>query len=758
MRKLTSLRTPIAFCVASLVLTFNCIATIRYVDLNSLGPASPYTDWSTAATNIQDAIEASVAGDVVLVTNGVYTSGGKVKGGNLTNRVALDKPLTVQSVNGPSVTIIQGIWNPIVTNGPAAVRCAWLTNGAFLSGFTIRGGATRPPASGATDEMYGGGVFGFSTNAFVANCIIVSNTCATSGGGAYRVTLTNSTLIRNRAVGSGIAGQGFGNYGSGGGAASCNIYNCFIVENAAQQNDGGGTLNCRLKACALVRNSTFLMGSGASGGTLLNCTLTGNVASGYTSGYGGAVYNATLTNCIVWGNTNRLANSDTNYFFCTFTYCDTSPLPSGIGNIAADPQILADGYHLAEASICRGAGTNLIVGWDLDGQSWSNPPPIGCDEWAPPPTFGPAPVIEIIAGERKLMLRGVAAGQLPITYAWYRDDSLVQDDDHYVASATPNLVINRFGPEHAGRYQLVASNAFGISTSQVASVVMHCVDAGGAGSVAPYSTWGTAATRIQDAIDAALPGDIVLVTNGVYASGGKAVYGDLTNRVVLDKPLTVMSINGYAVTSIKGYWDPATTNGPLAVRCAWLTDGAVLSGFTLRDGATRGGNVLAYEQHCGAGAGSLTNTAIVANCVLTNNFARWYGGGAMWATLNNCLLVANRADRGGGTYNSFMNNCTVVNNYCSLLNVGAGTYFGIARNCIVTDNYSYSSFGPPTTLANHNSSSFAFSCTSPLPAGTGNTNVTPVFLDPVYHLPASSPLRSAGSSLYSTGVDGDGEA
>lgn len=106
--------------------SLNVLATTRYVDLNCTNATPPFTDWSTAATNIQDAIDAAVDGDLVLVTNGVYARGGRVVYGSLTNRVAINKVVAVQSVSGPAFTTILG--NQL----PFAVVVGTQQSGAFI--------------------------------------------------------------------------------------------------------------------------------------------------------------------------------------------------------------------------------------------------------------------------------------------------------------------------------------------------------------------------------------------------------------------------------------------------------------------------------------------------------------------------------------------------------------------------------------------------------------------------------------------------
>ena len=738
---------------AAAPLVIHCVAA------SGASPVPPYSTWATAATNIQDAITVAATNEVVLVTNGVYSHGGISMDGVITNRVSVNKAILVQGVNGPETAIIQGAWDPTSTNGPGAVRCVWMTNNAMLSGLSLQGGATRALSASPNQSMEGGGVYATSTNAVIFNCAINTNFASVFGGGAFRGTLNQCTVRGNHAVGTGSPG---GNgQGSGGGAYLCNLLNCFIISNFADQSYGGGEELCNATNCAFVKNSALSYGGAAYQGNLVNCTITENVSIGTSPG---GADSANLVNCIVYGNSSLAQNPSypLNDFSCTLTYCDADPLASGTGNMDVNPQLLADGIHLASTSLCIGAGNGAVIsGTDIDGQSWASPPAIGCDEWHPAPVIAAQPAVHAGVPANALTVNTVGAGQSPFTCFWAMNGIPIQDDGHYANSSTPDLVVNNFGAADAGLYQVVVSNAFVMATSQVAQVVIHVVNAAGANPVAPYSTWTTAATNIQDAINAAAAGDIVLVTNGVYEYGGIVVTGTQTNRVALTAPMTVISVNGCASTVIQGAWDPVSTNGPGAVRCAYLVDGAQLIGFTLQNGATQ-----AAGDTDGGGVWCNSGYGIVSNCILSNNCAM-YGGGIAYGTLNNSLVIFNQAFAdGGGAYDTREINCTVVYNVANTpyaaQEFGAGAYGGQSYNSIILNNYDNVPIGAGTMQVSDNYAELDLiaynTCTSPLlyPASNENTNAPPQFLDS-YHLASTSPCRGAGSATYASGTDLDGQ-
>jgi len=343
------------FGVVALSLFVSAIHAMDYYVSLTGSHNPPFSTWADAATNIQDAVDAASVGDTVWVTNGIYATGGKVMVGDLTNRVAVDKALTVQSVNGSSATIIEGLWDPMNTNGPLAMRTVWLGSNAELRGFTIRRGATR--AGGDTADQNGGGIWCLSSQSLIENCVVSNNAAYANGGGVWGGKVNNSKLLMNQVGPSSPA--------NGGGAAQSALVNCYVAGNY-----------CRYQ------------GGGLYDGSAVNCTIVYNFAMGS----GGGIAYSKVTNTIIYHNSMIEPGNTTfgsrNYYPPSLIpdyslRCCTTPVvigPVNVGSFSSDPQLL-DSYHIAVTSPCRGAGTNLASGTDLDGEPWSSPPSVGCDEY-----------------------------------------------------------------------------------------------------------------------------------------------------------------------------------------------------------------------------------------------------------------------------------------------------------------------------------------------------------------------------------------
>ncbi|MCL1921002.1 MAG: InlB B-repeat-containing protein, partial [Kiritimatiellaeota bacterium] len=168
---------------------------------------------------------------------------------------------------------------------------------------------------------------------------------------------------------------------------------------------------------------------------------------------------------------------------------------------------------------------------------------------------------------------------------------------------------------------------------------------------------------LQDAIDSADPGDVLLVAPDTYSpinTGGKVITIIATDP---DPAATVIDGGGtercatLALTAAPGWWTNET--------------GTVLSGFTLRDGLDDYGG--------GVYGGTLTN------CVLTDNAAVWYGGGAFRSVLQDCHLQDNTADFGGGAYECALSDGCILDFNTAHFD-GGGAWGGTLSGCLVSDN------------------------------------------------------------------------
>lgn len=234
---------------------------------------------------IQQAIDAAVAGDTVLVADGTYRGAG--------NRdiVIPGRPLHLRSQYGYERCIIdcegsEGVNHRgfFFSTAQSAVR--------ILEGFCVRngyakfGGAISGESSATvpasipeirdcrfeynTAAFDGGAISWF--DAILINCVFVSNTAIFNGGalatGIYQIT--NCTFLTNQAKHGGAIAKVAGH-----------INSCDISDNTAT-DDGGGVYLC--------------------GADITNCHIQNNTAG---SGGGGYKCSGEITNCLIQGNSAR---------------------------------------------------------------------------------------------------------------------------------------------------------------------------------------------------------------------------------------------------------------------------------------------------------------------------------------------------------------------------------------------------------------------------------------------------------------------
>jgi len=299
---------------------------------------------------IQEAINAAVDGDEVVVADDVYTG---LNNRNLDFAAGLPygvtRAITVRSENGPENCIIdcQGL-------GRAFYFFSGEDGNSVVEGFTIRNGLVLD---------YGGAIECESADPTISNCIIYD--CSAYDGGA--IDCYNSEP---------------------------NIIDCVIYNNDADAESGnGGGIECYNSSPAIINCLIYGNSAGLNGGaidcynswqtTIVNCTIIDNSTTYYSGGiYAGNSSFVAIANSIIWGNT-ALSGSEIYEDLtsgASVSYSDVQGGGPGPGNIDDDPMFrtgpLGD-YYLSQQpcqladSDCVNAGSGSLAvlssSWGSDG-------------------------------------------------------------------------------------------------------------------------------------------------------------------------------------------------------------------------------------------------------------------------------------------------------------------------------------------------------------------------------------------------------
>jgi len=570
--------------------------------------------WTTPFKTIQAALDVALDDWMVWVSNGTY---------DLSAEIIVTHAVTIQSVNGPENTIV---------DGGGSNRCFNLTNTVcMISGFTI----THGYAAGD-----GGGIYCSATNAIIRNCILSGNTATNRGGGIYNGTVNNGILTGNSAAYGGGMYDGIAN-------------NCAFAGNTA--GDGGGMY----------------------GGTANNGTFTCNAADND----GGGMYNGTANNCIAWYNEEGTNINDLSG--TTAHYTCSPDVAQGIEGCITNEPILISSFHIATNSLCRGSGsTNYLQGTDIDNDVWLDPPSMGCDE--PGGTANGPIQLEIIGlpsnttahytEECQILVMGQASSfHLNFGNGHVVTNNL-RAENIWTLFGEYDVILTAYNTTYPAGISITqhVSVAKGDDTTVYVAPGGHDTNSG--------TSWATAKATIQAGVNAqtsSIAGAYVYVSNGIY---------HLTSEIAVTNDISIYSINGPTMTIVNGGDSTRCfnlTNAACTISGFSITHGnAALGGGIFCSGTspvinhcTLSGNTATY--------GGGMHKGIANNCTFISNTAVQAGGGMYDGMANNSLFFGNTATDGGGMSDSEAYSCTFISNTADS---GGGMHTGTADNCIAWYN------------------------------------------------------------------------
>lgn len=198
---------------------------------------------------------------------------------------------------------------------------------------------------------------------------------------------------------------------------------------------------------------------------------------------------------------------------------------------------------------------------------------------------------------------------------------------------------------------------------------------------------------IQIGVDKAAAGDTINVKEGVYDKGSRLQWSNNT-RVVVDRDVTIVGVDGWQKTFIVGYQtfdeegDDGRGNGSTAVRCVAATGSMRMSNFTICGGATQKGSSTSTS-YCGGGVTADGASCVFTECMISNNICARFGSGAYKGKYLRCRFVKNTSlTKGAATYAVsafscvFSGNNNISGTYSELEGSGSGQFL----NCTIVGN------------------------------------------------------------------------